>query len=121
MESLFILAAFTFTLHCSAPTPSIKELNFDLNNQCAQTEAYDSNKESSAEKINLAARHFTSKPNVTSVAGLSIKSLSPSVSLKGVSWMQSELADKYDPRLSLSIQRCEQRGMAALINLSIPL
>ena len=121
MESLFILAAFTFNLHCSAPTPSVKELNFGLENQCAQAATYDSDKESSVEKFNFAAKHFASKPSVTSVAGLSIKSLSPSVSLKRVSWMQSEFADKYDPRLSLSIQRFEQRGMAALINLSIPL
>jgi len=125
MESLFVLAAFSFSL-CSGSIeqPRINELDFKVYPSCSISSDLESTGFTNAsEKIDLILQEPHNTAPTYNKAKMSelVSRFSPSISLNKVSWINSTLTKHYDPQLSIKVRRAELSGFEALLQVSIPL
>jgi hypothetical protein len=123
MESLLVLAAFTFNLCTPAAQPLVNELDFRSPTSCVASEITRINPQSKEEKIKFISNHgaHSHKPAFSPRLQSLAAKYSPSIDLNKVSWINSSFTEEYDPSLSVKVRKAESSGYEALLQVSIPL
>ena len=101
----------------------INDLDFRPANSCNSDGMATNTPATTEKKIKLVVSEAPKKSKslqekkITELAS----TLSPSINLNKVSWMNSNLTERYDPRLSIKVRRAELSGFEAMLLVSIPL